>query len=147
MPACYPFYEGSLTSPLLPSPALSKAKRELLGGQRAGAGGPELHIYPWGPQLCFLQGSYPMRPSQNQAVFQGSPFLSSPEHQNQHRVITLPSTEFTTSDLFLLGTFFTLSVSMYYLSASGKQQPCHLLLPFYLPGEEIWDSHPFLCCV
>lgn len=101
---------AGLTRPLVPSPALSEAvtKGELLGGQGAGAGGPGFHIYPWGPQLCFLQGSYPVRPSQNQAVFQASPFLSSPEHQNQCQVITLPSTGSTMSSLFLLGTFFTL---------------------------------------
>jgi hypothetical protein len=109
-----------LPSPLVPSPALSKTgtQGELLGGQSAEAGGPGLQTYPWGPHLCFLQGSYPVRPSQNLAMFQASPLFSSPEHQNQHRVVTLRSTGSTGNGLFLLGTFLTLSVNLYYLSSS-----------------------------
>lgn len=50
---------------------------------------------------------------------------------------------------FLLRTVFTLSVSLYYLSASCEEQPWHLLLllPFYLPGGATWASHLSLCCV
>lgn len=68
-----------MPSPLVPSPALSKAgtKGELLGGQRAGAGG----------SAAALPTGLLLHEAQNLAVFQASPLLSSPEHQNQRRVL------------------------------------------------------------
>lgn len=141
---------AGLPSPLVPSPALSKASTqgEMLSGQKGQ--GPEAlgpKLIPGVPTCASYRAPTPVRPSQNLAVFQASPFLFFPEHQNQHRVVTLHSTGSTGNGLFLLETFLTLTVNLYYLSASCKQEP--LAAPsssFCLPDGEIWVIPlPLLC--